>query len=62
MKIPSNVEWESLTYEQVIEIIKNQAPTTKKGATSKKVAPVKKAAPGKKASATKIAAKAKPKK
>jgi DNA topoisomerase-1 len=62
VKIPSNVEWESLTYEQVIEIIKNQAPTSKKGSTSKKDAPAKKAAPGKKASATKTTAKAKPKK
>ena len=62
VKIPSNVEWESLTYEQVIEIIKNQAPTSKKGATSKKDAPAKKAAAGKKASATKTTAKAKPKK
>jgi DNA topoisomerase-1 len=56
VKIPSNVEWESLAYEQVIEIIKNQAPAPKKAATTKK------ATPAKKASTTKTASKAKPKK
>lgn len=42
VKIPSNTEWQNLTYDNVIEIIKNQAPaatakktTTKKPATKK---------------------------
>ncbi len=38
IKIPSNTEWQNLTYENVIEIIKNQspAPTAAKKTTSKK--------------------------
>lgn len=49
VKIPSNVEWQNLTYDQVIEIIKNQAPvpaakktTAKKTTASKSTAKTKK--------------------
>ena len=36
VKIPANVEPEQMTYEQVIEIIKNQAPATAKGKAATK--------------------------
>ena len=51
VKIPANVEPEQMTYEQVIEIIKNQAPAPTKG----------KAAPKAKTAAPKAKTAAKPK-
>ena len=51
VKIPANVEPEQMTYEQLIEIIKNQAPAPTKG----------KAAPKAKTAAPKAKTAAKPK-